>query len=97
MTTTQHVSEFEGTVYDPRRGLHVTGPAKISWERGGFWPWSAPLGVCAVCRVKTEALFELSTAEHHITNRSGDPAKALGCSNCWEFYLREDDAAQPAA
>lgn len=92
-TTEQHVSGFEGTVYDPRRGIHVTWPAEIGFERGGFWPWSAPLGVRAVCRVATEALFDADTDSHHIVNRSGDPAHALVCANCWGFYLRDDKAS----
>lgn len=79
----------ENTAYDPRRGLFVSFPAEISFERGGFWPWSAPLAVCAICRIKTEAVFDATTETHHIVNRSGNPARALVCANCEEFYLRD--------
>lgn len=81
----------ENTAYDPRRGLFISFPAEIGFERGGFWPWSEPLGVCAVCRIKTEALFDVSTETHHIVDRSGNPAQALVCANDWEFYLRDED------
>lgn len=89
----QEATEDEAAVaYDPRRGLFVSWPAEIGWERGGFWPWCAPLGTCAVCRINTEALFDASTATHHMTNRSGNPAHALVCANDWEFYLRDETA-----
>lgn len=78
--------------YDPRRGVHALWPAEISFERGGVWPWTAPLAVCAICRIATEVAFGADTGTHHIVNRSGDPTEANLCCHCWSFYLREECA-----